>query len=271
MIGEYKIGNMIGQGDSNNAKTFSASKLKGKKKYIVKIISYKKKHSLIKSKALSELEIMKKVKDHEGIIELEDTELIDAPKVERLCIITKAMKMDLSQYLASKKGKLRESVCKKISLQLIKAIEHCHRNMVVHHDIKLENIAIDPKTQKIKLIDFGFSTISNNETEITNQDSNFGTPLYIAPEKFLMKKYDGRKSDVWSCGVLIYKMMTSFFPFGEDSKEIDDVYESACSENFPPLKCSTKLKDLLKKMLHKDPQQRLTTSQVLEHPWFLKK
>lgn len=77
-----------------------------------------------------------------------------------------------------------------------------------HRDIKLENIIINPTTRYIKLIDFGFSVFSTKPLKLF-----CGTPSYMAPEIISKKEYYGGPTDIWTCGVAYYVMLTGHFPF----------------------------------------------------------
>jgi len=103
--------------------------------------------------------------------------------------------------------------------QLVKAVAYCHANNVVHRDIKLENVLVS-KDFKIKLIDFGFSVILPNESYILYDYC--GTPNYIAPEVTQREGYYGKPADVWSLGVIIYRMVVGTFPpkVGSQSKGV---------------------------------------------------
>ena len=82
---------------------------------------------------------------------------------------------------------------------------------IIHRDIKLDNILIDEKTKMVKLIDFGFSVILNNN--MTRLKIFCGTPSYMSPEITRKHEYDGKPVDVWALGVLLYVMITGTSPF----------------------------------------------------------
>jgi serine/threonine protein kinase len=135
----------------------------------------------------------------------------------------------------------------------------------------LDNVCINPKTLKIKIIDFGFANLCQNEDEITKIEASKGSPLFSAPEKFQLKKIDGRKSDVWSIGVMLYKFISSDFPFGKFATNWSDLIKSIRHEKLRYLDShSHLLNDLLFQMLNKKPHKRPYAVYCLEHPWFRK-
>jgi calcium-dependent protein kinase len=141
------------------------------------------------------------------------------------------------------RGSLSESETKKIMHQLIKALIHCHSNDIIHRDIKPQNIMIVNFTRQanefaqesingekssnhsdnaeeydwhIKLIDWGIACKSKKNSKLSEK---CGSPLYMAPE-VIQGLYDN-KCDVWSCGVLMYFMLTGMHPFnGLGMKEL---------------------------------------------------
>ena len=79
---------------------------------------------------------------------------------------------------------------------------------MAHRDIKLENILIEEKTKKLKLIDFGFCCCSKERLKVF-----CGTPSYMSPEIVSKKEYYGNSADIWACGVLLYVLLQGCFPF----------------------------------------------------------
>ena len=94
-------------------------------------------------------------------------------------------------------------------MQIIDSLEHCSTRNVFHRDVKLENILVVPTTLQITLIDFGCGSFYKD----TSFTDFAGTPQYYPPEWFLNRKYNGYRQTIWSCGVLLYSLITgTFFP-----------------------------------------------------------
>ena len=110
---------------------------------------------------------------------------------------------DLYSYIDNFPTGIDETIAKKIALNIIDAVNHCHKKGVYHMDIKPENILIDETTYDIKLCDFGLCAFENQGTL-----SDFvGSPGFFAPEMFLQSEYKGDKADIWSIGSVILEMI----------------------------------------------------------------
>ncbi|CDW74871.1 protein kinase domain containing protein [Stylonychia lemnae] len=153
--------------------------------------------------------------------------------------------------------------------QLLSAVNYCHLNNIVHRDIKPENILIDSKKgDQIKLIDFGTAQKFTTGKSMTQ---TFGTAYYIAPE-VLTSSYD-QKCDVWSIGVIMYMLLSGKPPFdGVDDKQIiKKVKKGEIHVNTIEWKKKSRdAIDLLKKMLTKEAQKRVSCQEALDHPWIRK-
>ena len=161
-----------------------------------------------------------------------------------------------------KRGKVPEKIAKIIFKQIIEGLKYIHSKNIVHRDIKLDNILIDLKNT-VKICDFGVSKII---TPSTVMYEHCGTPAYIAPEIYLRQGYEGFACDVWSAGVTLYYMLSGSQPFkGSDANVIQ---KAILKEKFKKIEgCSKEANDLLKAMMNKNPKDRITIREILEHPW----
>ena len=141
---------------------------------------------------------------------------------------------------------------------------------IIHRDLKPENILIIERDSnglpRIKIADFGTSKLVEKGHV---QRKLVGSSYYIAPE--VLKKHYDEKCDLWSCGVIMYILLSGRPPFGGDNdKEIMEkvIIGKYDLENSPFDKLSKSGKDLIQKLLMIEPNKRLSAEQALSHPWF---
>lgn len=148
------------------------------------------------------------------------------------------------------------------------ALSHCHACNIVHRDLKPENLILDQKGPDaiIKIIDFGTSQVFDPKKKMKRAH---GTPYYIAPE-VIKGSYDS-KCDIWSCGVILYVLLTGKPPFNGhyDEEILHKVSENIISYDEPEFSTvSSSCMDLLKKMLNPIAEKRFTAESCLHHEWF---
>ncbi|CAL8090942.1 unnamed protein product [Calicophoron daubneyi] len=174
---------------------------------------------------------------------------------------------ELFDRIADDSYQMNEAEVVKYIRQVCEAVKHMHDNNIIHLDIKPEDILCETgKSTNIKLADFGLSKrISPNEqVRVTT-----ATPEFAAPE---IARYEpvGFYTDMWAIGVLSYVLLSGLSPFSGANTE-DTLNRVANGdytfdhENFRNI--SDKAKDFIRKLLQKQPNQRMTVYEALEHPW----
>lgn len=122
---------------------------------------------------------------------------------------------------------------------------------------------------EVKLIDFGLSKRFSQSDQLEKMKTVVGTPYYVAPE-VLRGSYD-KRCDVWSLGIILFVFLCGYPPFeGDNNKEI---FKNVLKQEliFDPADWKTvsdEAKDLVTKMLAKDPEKRITADECSKHPWF---
>jgi calcium-dependent protein kinase len=152
--------------------------------------------------------------------------------------------------------------------QLISGICYCHQKGIVHRDLKPENILMEDKSGdlSLKIIDWGCAKTIKNKERLHQAD---GTAYYIAPE-VLKNDYD-EKCDVWSCGIIFYILLCGYPPFNGDTDE--EIFQGILREDvvFPEEEwdsVSDEAKNLILKLLKKDPKKRISALDSLQDDWF---
>ncbi|KAJ4850443.1 Calcium-dependent protein kinase 33 [Turnera subulata] len=165
------------------------------------------------------------------------------------------------------KGSYSEREAAGIIRQIVNVVHVCHFMGVMHRDLKPENFLLASKAEDspLKATDFGLSVFIE---EGKVYKDIVGSAYYVAPE--VLRKSYGREIDVWSAGIILYILLSGFPPFWAETEK--GIFEAILQGNLdltasPWPKISNSAKDLVKKMLTKDPSRRITAAQALEHPW----
>uniref|UniRef100_A0A0D3BT45 Protein kinase domain-containing protein n=1 Tax=Brassica oleracea var. oleracea TaxID=109376 RepID=A0A0D3BT45_BRAOL len=164
------------------------------------------------------------------------------------------------------KGKLKseedkEAVKKEIEIMFRLSRQHnitCHSMGVIHRDVKPENFLFSSEDENtmLKAIGFGSSVYIRQETELKGKVES---KYYLAPEVLQGKSY-GKEIDIWSAGVILYLLLSGKHPFETES----EIRRGSLDLESKPWPCvSENAKDLVKKMLTKDPNSRISASNVL--------
>lgn len=259
--GKYELGRMLGHGTF--AKVYHAKNLESGKHVAIKVVG---KDKVIKVGMMEqikrEISVMKLVK-HTNIVELHE---VMASKSK----IYFAMELVRGGELFNKvaKGKVREDLARVYFQQLISAVDFCHSRGVYHRDLKPENLLLDEEGN-LKVTDFGLSAFNEHLKQDGLLYTTCGTPAYVAPEVIGKKGYDGAKSDIWSCGVILYVLLAGFLPFHDDN--LINMYRKIYRGDFkcPPW-FSSDARKLVTKLLDPNPNTRITIPKILGSSWFNK-
>ncbi|KAJ8010768.1 hypothetical protein DPEC_G00078580 [Dallia pectoralis] len=231
--------------------------------YAVKIISKAKRDPT------EEIEILLRYGQHPNVITLKD--VFDDGRT--VYLVTELMKGGelLDRILRQKFFSEREASA--VLHTITKTVEYLHIQGVVHRDLKPSNILYVDESgnaESIRICDFGFSK------QLRAENGLLMTPCYtanfVAPEVLKKQGYDAA-CDIWSLGVLLYTMLTGFTPFANGPEDTpEEILARIGSGKFSLTggywnSVSAEAKELVSKMLHVDPHQRLMASQVLHHPW----
>lgn len=256
-IGPYTLGRTLGSGNFSKVK-LAVHELTGQK-VAIKILNRKKMKQLeMGAKVRTEIEIMRLFM-HPHIIRL--YEVIDTP-TDIFCVMEYVPGGELYEHILSK-GRLDEGEARRMFQEIVSGVEYCHTHMVVHRDLKPENLLIDDANH-VKLADFGLSA---NMRDGYFLKTSCGSPNYAAPEVVSGNQYSGPEVDVWSCGVILYVILTASLPF--DDEHIRDLFRKIKGAIYTiPSFVSPGARDLMTKMLVVDPVKRITIPEVRAHPWF---
>ncbi|KAF4537662.1 hypothetical protein BFW01_g11178 [Lasiodiplodia theobromae] len=153
--------------------------------------------------------------------------------------------------------------------QIVAALLYCHRIKIHHRDLKPENILIDAENLTIKLVDFGMAALQPEGRWLSTP---CGSPHYAAPEVIRYKQYDGGQADVWSCGVILYVMLTGQPPFTyNDRQDLTHLFKIIAQARYVmPDGLSEEAQDLISKILVPDPRRRINIEGVWKHPFLHK-
>ena len=226
------------------------------------------------------IKIIRKSKDTSSIFENEVKCMISANRIPHAHIIKyhQSFSDDDYYYIAMERyegddlfdvvisnGRFSESETATAMRALFNAVAHLHTQNILHRDLKPENILVrfGQKSQLIglKVIDFGVAI--SNKTSPYSFDK-VGSPLYLAPEVINNNRYYD-KTDIWSCGVIMYILLCSVPPFNGygQIKDNPPMFSDACWKTV-----HLNARHLIRLLLDKQYLSRISLRDALEHEWF---
>ena len=260
-IGKYLIKKTIGRGSFGKVKL--GIYLPNKEKVAIKILDKKRiteKDDLIRIKR--EFEMLSKF-DHPNIILIAE---IFETKERYYSVMEYCENGELFNYIV-KNRYLSEEEASFFFYQLICGLEYIHSLGIVHRDLKPENLLLT-KNNLLKIIDFGLSHYHDANPDCL-LETPCGSPCYASPEMVSGFRYDGYKIDIWSSGVILFAMLCGYLPFEHKNNKILFQKILECKVKLPN-HLSEDSKDLILKILVKDPNKRISIEQIKNHPFYLK-
>ena len=213
----------------------------------------------MKERVEREIQILQTLGRHPHVSYL--YEVIESP-TETILVLENIGGGELYDFIMET-GPLGEAVARRLFQQLVEGIDYCHSRGIVHRDLKPENLLLD-SNHNLKITDFGLSKRVRSGGVL---QTTCGTPHYTAPEILNRQKYDGRQVDVWSCGIILYALLTGGVPFYDDSTP--RLFEKIRSGDYEMPRHLTKdVQDLIRRILQVDPATRITIEEIRQHPWF---
>ncbi|XWS52168.1 hypothetical protein CRYUN_Cryun11dG0043800 [Craigia yunnanensis] len=232
-IGKYQLGRTIGEGTF--AKVKQAVDTTNGHHVAIKIIDKAMvMESNLKYQVQREIRTMKLL-HHPNVVRIHE---VIGSKTKIYIIMEYISGGQLSNKLSYSK-KLSETEARKLFQKLIDAVDHCHRKGVYHRDLKPGDMLT----------------------------TACGSPCYVAPELLANKGYDGAAADIWSCGVILFELLTGYLPF--DDRNLVVLYKKISGAQYvcPPwlTECQRKL---IERILDPNPKRRITIPEIIEDAWF---
>ncbi|XP_022963277.1 CDPK-related kinase 5-like [Cucurbita moschata] len=264
---KYELGEEVGKGHFGHTcrATVKKGELKGHQ-VAVKVISKAKMTTAIAIEDVRrEVKILKALSGHKNLVHFHDA----CEDHDNVYIVMELCEGgELLDRILSRGGKFSEDDARSVLIQILNVAAFCHLQGVVHRDLKPENFlyASKDESSQLKAIDFGLSDFVKPDERLNDI---VGSAYYVAPE--VLRRSYGTEADIWSIGVIAYILLCGSRPFWARTES--GIFKSVLKvdPNFddPPWpSLSPESKDVVKRLLNKDPEKRMSAAQALSHPWF---
>uniref|UniRef100_A0A8C9UN52 BR serine/threonine kinase 1 n=1 Tax=Spermophilus dauricus TaxID=99837 RepID=A0A8C9UN52_SPEDA len=212
-------------------------------KVAIKIVNREKLSESVLMKVEREIAILKLI-EHPHVLKLHD---VYENKKYLYLVLEHVSGGELFDYLV-KKGRLTPKEARKFFRQIVSALDFCHSYSICHRDLKPENLLLDEKNN-IRIADFGMASLQVGDSLLeTSWDR-------AQPFSFQGEKYDGRRADMWSCGVILFALLVGALPFDDDNLRqlLEKVKRGVFHmPHFIPPDCQS----LLRGMIEVEPEKR---------------
>ncbi|KAI7848313.1 kinase-like domain-containing protein [Circinella umbellata] len=286
-IGDYQIGKLLGVGAFS--KVYIAKHNSGAQ-FAIKMVNKERiaKDARVRSSIEREVGVLRFI-DHPSIVRLEATMETE----QHLCIVmeyahggelfdfVQKMHQDLHSNNNNNNKKVDEQLIKQIFLQLIKIVQWMHEHSIIHRDLKLENIMIhmdENGNPRLKVTDFGLARVIDPKAPILT--TRCGSEEYAAPEIVQSMGYDGRQTDTWALGVILYALLVGYLPFmynPSKGEKVSHLFYRIVSGDYkwpndwiqhPERAVSNEAKEVVDRILKRHPQKRITLTDITKLAWF---
>ncbi|KAH9886442.1 kinase-like domain-containing protein [Cubamyces lactineus] len=204
--------------------------------------------------------IMMKLMNHPNIMRIYD---VYEGEKELYLILEYVEGGELFDFLVNR-GRLPALEALAYFKQIVYGLNYAHTFSIIHRDLKPENILIHSLNPPlIKIADWGMAAFAPPTLQL---ETSCGSPHYASPEIVNGHKYTGTATDIWSCGVILYALLTGRLPF--DDKNVRTLLTKVKVGKYDmPTYIDPLAKDLLSRMLVVDVHKRISMSEILAHPW----
>ncbi|XP_022983329.1 serine/threonine-protein kinase ATG1c-like [Cucurbita maxima] len=262
VVADYLVGRQIGSG-SFSVVWHARHRVHGTE-VAIKEISMTRLSKKLQDSLMSEIFILKRI-NHPNIIRLYD--IIEVPGKIHL-VLEYCKGGDLSFYIQQRHGRIPEAIAKHFLQQLAAGLKILRDNNLIHRDLKPQNLLLSASDDNsvLKIADFGFAR-SLQPRGLA--ETLCGSPLYMAPEIMQLQKYDA-KADLWSVGAILFQLVTGRTPFtGNNQIQLLQNIVKSTELHFPSdiNDLSFDCKDLCRKLLRRNPVERLTFEEFFKHPF----
>ena len=257
-LGDYIIKKTIGKG------TFSKVKLgihkETKQKVAIKILE--------KSALVEKDDIERLIREMEMLNSLDNINIVKVFEINEdednyFIIMEYCEGGELFNYIV-KNQRLSEKETAYFFYQIINGVEYIHSKGIVHRDLKPENLLLS-ENKIIKIIDFGLSNYFDGKNLL---HTPCGSPCYASPEMVGGNNYNGFYIDTWAIGIILFAMMCGYLPFEDENNDILFKKILRCKLNYPQ-HLSEVAKDIMKKILVTDPEERIKLDEIKRHKFYL--
>ena len=265
----YEKVNPVGEGGTGQVWTVRKKSDKTGRLYAMKIIEKQFLFGIYMKELRNEIEVLRTI-DHPNVVRT--LEVFETREYMYL-IMEYCSGGDL--WSRSKQQTMSESEVARIMTQILSAVAHCHKYKVVHRDIKYENILFQTKEKdsEVVLIDFGLSQKYRQQRDEYTMKLQVGTTYTLSPEVIKGDEYT-EKTDVWSCGIVCYMLLSGGrLPFDAEKKKdiLFKITEGEYSMDGPEWEnVSKEAKSFVASLMEYDPDKRVLAEEALQSPWLMK-